>query len=441
MRSYSVWTPAEEAKLRLALSKPTTWAAVRAVMAGRTLASVQKKADSMGLSITIPVGGTLVEVSEDGHTTTVSSPVSERIVTAEQLLEMCRVDLSVWEIERQVVNKWEVGTKHPETGDVLVTPLIQVKVTLRRTASPTLLELRKLLVEDIRAEVHKGRPQVVRYKPNADGYLFEFPPVDLHMGKYTWDEETVANYDVDIAEDLFNQALDYLLNRAMRVTDGKIDRVLCLFGNDVSHIDDKSGQTTAGTRMDVDTRFIRVYRRICAIHRRAVDILRQVAPVDIKIVPGNHDELTSFHLGEILTTRYEDTPHVTIDNGPKSRKYYDYGVNLFGFTHGDEEKVSELPLVMAREEPERWGRCPSREWHIGHKHIVENHTWHAQDLFSDKGVRVRRLASLTAHDHWHTRHAYMDRRACEAFVFHKTAGFTDQFSMNVDHFSGKGLTV
>jgi hypothetical protein len=95
---------------------------------------------------------------------------------------------------------------------------------------------------------------------------------------------------------------------------------------------------------------------------------------------------------------------------------------------------------MAREMPAAWARCASREWHIGHKHISEKHSWREQDLFSDKGVRVRRLTSLSAHDAWHTKHAYTDRRACEGFVFHRDAGFTDHLSFNVDHFTGKAVS-
>jgi hypothetical protein len=68
--------------------------------------------------------------------------------------------------------------------------------------------------------------------------------------------------------------------------------------------------------------------------------------------------------------------------------------------------------------------------HIGHLHIKPKSGHEAakrveQDGFSAiKGVRVRRLTSLSAHDFWHTKHAYMDRRACDSFLFHRDAGFT-----------------
>jgi len=383
-----------------------------------------------------------VEVRDGGNAQTITKLATEDVRSLDDLIRVCGIDLSVWEVKQFVCNKWAVGSKHPETGEVSVTPLYQVKAWLQRKSaqSLTLERLQSALLADIRAEVKAGAPAIIKHRFVDSGYLFEFSPFDLHMGKYAWAEETVTNYDSDIAADLFDASLDYLLGRALRVAGGKLDRILCVFGNDVSHTDSKRGQTTAGTQMDVDNRYVRVYRRISAVHRRAINVLRQVAPVDVKIVPGNHDELTSFHLGEVLSAYFDGDEHVTIDNSARLTKYYEFGINLFGFAHGDSETVRELPLKMAREVPEQWARCPSREWHIGHKHISEK--WEArgrleQDLFSDKGVRVRRLTSLSAHDFWHTKHAYMDRRACEAFVFHRTAGFTDHLSFNVDHFTGK----
>lgn len=394
-----------------------------------------------------------------GDACEITRTVPGRVKTLADLIRVCEIDTDEWTIVEwtcKASQQMNVPRATRPTGDTVwtrpstrpvLTQMFHVSAKLRRKTSQvlTLEALQVALVADIRAEVKRARPAQTRRRFVDGGWLFEFSPFDLHMGKYTWDEETVTNYDTAAAEDLFNASLDFLLERALKLSDGKLARVLCVFGNDVAHIDGKRGLTTAGTPMDVDTRYVRVYRRICAIHRRAVDILRQVAPVDIKIVPGNHDELTSFHLGEILAARYDGVRHVSVDNSPKLRKYYDYGVNLFGFTHGDAERVGELPLTMAREVPDLWARCASREWHIGHKHISEKLEARGgggrieQDYHSDKGVRIRRLTSLSAHDAWHTKHAYMDRRACEGFVFHRDAGFTDQLSFNVDHFTGKAL--
>lgn len=393
------------------------------------------------------MGGVVLETA--GDTATAEWEPSPRIRSLDALLKHAQVDRTVWEIERYAINKWEVGAKHPVTGEIIVAPLFQVKVWLKKKPSELASALFAGLLDDIRkVRARPPAPTWARRARRADEWLFEFTPFDLHMGKYTWDEETVTNYDADLADDLFRAAMEHLTHRAIAVAGGRLDRVLCVFGNDVSHVDSKRGETTGGTRMDFDTRYIRVYRRICDAHRAALLRLREIAPVDVVIVPGNHDELTSFHLGEFLSAYFHADKHVSIDNSARLRKYYEYGVNLFGFAHGDTERVAELPLLMAREEPDRWARCPSREWHIGHKHIAEKYEWKSrrpvttggeQDLFSDKGVRVRRLMSLSAHDAWHTKHAYTDRRACDSFVFHRTAGFSAHLSFNVDHFTGKPM--
>lgn len=388
-----------------------------------------------------------------GDTCEVTKTTQEQVRTLDDLFRVCEVDRAQWDVvaweckasqamsvPRTVRKSKRAGWVRPSTTPV-ITQLYHVSARFKRISVQlaTMRALREGLVADIRASVARAPKPVKRAFVDGD-WLFEFSPFDLHMGKYAWDEETVTNYDVDTAADLFDAALDFLLERAVRLTGGRLARVLFVCGNDVAHMDSKRGETTGGTRMDVDTRYVKVYRRICAVHRRAVERLRGVAPVDIKVVPGNHDELTSFHLGEVLAATFERDPHVTVDNSARLRKYYDFGVNLFGFTHGDAERVSELPLLMAREVPDRWARCASREWHIGHKHIGEKFSWREQDLFSDKGVRVRRLMSLSAHDAWHTKHAYTDRRACDGFVFHRDAGFTDHLSFNVDHFTGKALS-
>jgi hypothetical protein len=411
-------------------------------------------------------------VTETPTTRVVEKTVSRRVKSLEDLVRECEIDTEVWNIDKWTCGKHETAMKledrRERDGKVQIlssTPHVEesfaVKAWLSRKGRHE-LAMKALfagLLHDIRREVSAAPSGLAVPRQSVDGgFLFEFAPFDLHMGKYTWADETVTNYDVDIAEDLFNQSLEFLLDRAMRLTGGRIERVLCVFGNDVSHADNKRGTTTAGTPLDVDSRFPRVYRRICAVHRRAIDRLLGVANVDVQVVPGNHDELTSFHLGELLAARYDGDPRVRVFNSPRPRTYYAWGVNLWGFTHGDSERVSELPLAMAREVPDLWARCPSREFHIGHKHISEKFEAGGgrgrvsrvdadrpgaveQDFHSDKGVRIRRLTSLSGHDYWHTKHAYMDRRACEAFVFHKDAGFTSHLSFNVDHFTGKAVST
>lgn len=372
-----------------------------------------------------------------------------RVKGLEDLLRVCEVDGDIWEVSTWTLGKWEMGAMErikdgntAVTGNAVVTELFRVEAKFKRRAQDILdhQRLNTLLVEDMRRLPTVPKPRWT--KQPGGGYLLEYSPFDLHAGKLTWEGETPTNYDINSAVDLFKGSLHYLFERAMRLSGGKLERILCVFGNDVSHSDSKRGMTTGGTPLDNDSRYLKVFRRITEIHIYALEFLRQVAPVDVVIVPGNHDELTAFMLGEVLEARYHDTPGITFNNSAKLRKYYEFGTNMWGFTHGNVEAVRELGLTMAREEPEMWARCASREWHLGHKHISEKFEAKTlpgrveQDLISDKGVRIRRITSLSGHDFWHTQHAYMDRRCGEAFLFHKTAGFCEHMSFNVDHFTG-----
>ena len=53
-----------------------------------------------------------------------SSQITDRIVTVDQLLNAHEISLEYWDIEKQIVNSWEVGAKTPD-GVIATTPLFQ----------------------------------------------------------------------------------------------------------------------------------------------------------------------------------------------------------------------------------------------------------------------------------------------------------------------------
>lgn len=71
-----------------------------------------------------------VETSGDDNDL-VAEVKSSRIVTLEQLIEVCKIDTTVWDIDHWVANKWEVGAKD-DAGNIVVKPLFQIKAWLKR---------------------------------------------------------------------------------------------------------------------------------------------------------------------------------------------------------------------------------------------------------------------------------------------------------------------
>ena len=250
---------------------------------------------------------------------------------------------------------------------------------------------------------------------------------DLHFGKLTWDEETGQNYDIKIAKELFLSCLAQLLEQSRNY---EVERILFPIGNDFFNVDNKENTTTAGTPQDEDTRWKKTFTRGRQLIVEAIDTLRQIAPVDVIVVPGNHDAERSFYLGDAIECWYHSCPDVTVNNTAKVRKYYQYGNCLIGFTHGRDEKTFELPMIMATEASTMWAHTKFREWHLGEIHHKKEIKWISTEEF--KGTTVRFLRSITSTDAWHFQQGYVNNlRAGEGFVWDKDNGLVCQFTASI----------
>ena len=131
-----------------------------------------------------------------------------------------------------------------------------------------------------------------------------------------------------------------------------------------------------------------------------------------------------FYIGDVLDAYYHNNMDVTVDNSTESRKYYEYGDNMLMFTHGDKEKMSDIPLIMATEMPEMFARCKYREAHLGHFH---------KEMVNDfRGVKVKILPSICPHDAWHKAQGYASFRCAQAHIWSKNKGYKGFMQINVD---------
>lgn len=353
---------------------------------------------------------TLDDFSANGDSATVTRMTPERVRTLAQLLSVCDVDTSEWEVDRWQCNKWEVGSKN-SSQQIVVTELYQVKAFLKRKVA--VINARKEL-DDLKAQAKETayKYNVIKRGPST-GYTLEVSIPDLHVGKLAWGKETGwENYDVKEAEKVFEEGLDALIERTSAY---KFDRVIFVVGNDLLHADNKQSTTTAGTPQDVDGRFQKNFVTARRLIVNAILRLRTIAPVLVPVVPGNHDTLSTWCLGDSLEMRFHDCPDVTIDNSPTLRKYVAFGSVMLMFTHGNRGKLSDYPLLMAAEQPKMFGNAVHREAHTGDKHHMKVEEYH--------GIRVRISPALCPPDAWHSEHHYVgSSRSAEAFVWHESEG-------------------
>jgi len=182
----------------------------------------------------------------------ISSEITSRVVTVDDLLNIYSISLDEWEIEKQIVNTWEVGAKGPD-NKIVTTPLFQVKVWLKSKQSTIFNNLREEFIEDIK----KLAPKVekINYKQKIDKYplLLELNIFDLHLGKIAWSEETNHDYNLDIASNIFNQCIEEFLDE---ISNKNIERIVFPIGNDFFNSDRSHpfNSTTKGTPQEEDAR-------------------------------------------------------------------------------------------------------------------------------------------------------------------------------------------
>ena len=362
------------------------------------------------------------EVDECGNKSTLESKNGQRIKTLDALVAAADIDLETWEIYRHIINKWEAGSKDSD-GKIAVEPLWQVKAWLQKRTDKLEAELLKQDLLDFikdHSPVYKQRKQVL-VKEDWDRHLLEIGLYDIHLGKRAWAEEAGEDYDLELASSAVTWAIDQLIQKASNYS---IDRVCFPVGQDYFHIDDNTNVTPrSGNQLDVDTRWLKLMREGTKLIVNAIDSLRELAPVDVVIIPGNHDKQSTFSLGEILAAWYRKCPDVEIQNSARTRKYYTYGKVLLGFTHGmgRKEKPADLSRIMPVETAQLWSSSVWREMHVGHIHHRVVH----DDLKEFNGVVVRYLPTLCATDAWHYEEGYVGNiRSAEAYIWNHQAGLS-----------------
>jgi hypothetical protein len=260
--------------------------------------------------------------------------------------------------------------------------------------------------------------------------MLEINIFDLHIGKWAWAAETGDNYNYKVARKRFFDAIERLKSLG---TMFDIDEIVFPFGNDFfnSDKDYPFPQTTAGTPMENDLRWQKLFKTGREMVIEAVNELSLIAPVKLIGIPGNHDVQKTFYLGDVLDVYYANNPNVTVDNNPKRRKYYLYGKNLLGFTHGRSSDIPEqrLLLLMPQEEPQLWAMSKYREIHCGDIHHSKKVSTKDED---HHGITIRYMKSLKGTDSWEDEKGYIGSvGGAEAFVWHRDNGLVSHLHYNL----------
>ena len=358
------------------------------------LGSFSKGSDSRGLTLQSPVSGDIAE-----------------------LLERFKIDKKYWQVTKSVINEWGSWDN----------PNRQAKAWLERIGDIQDWDtFKKEFMEDVITQ-SPVVPRIAMRFP-VTGKMQEINIFDVHLAKLAWHEESGENYDTQITKDRFFQALEKLI-RAGELH--KVEQIVFPVGNDFFNSDGAYPypQTTKGTPQESDIRWQRAWRIGRQMLIDAIDMLKQIAPVYIPVVPGNHEFQKMFYLGDLLQVKYENDKNVFINNSPHPRKYYKWGQNLLGFTHGHNISPQKLLGLMPHEARQMWADTKYHEWHLGHHHHDKKIV---QKLDEDMGgIKIKYFRTITNSDSYEVNHGYRSMGGAETLFWDRNMGLTDVAYFNL----------
>ena len=167
-------------------------------------------------------------------------------------------------------------------------------------------------------------PEYKSIKRKKGNHLLVINPADIHIGKYANELETGESYNCETAVMRVLEGVQGLIDKSKGFD---VEKILFCIGNDVLHIDNVYNTTTKGTHQDTDGKWWEHYQIALMLYVRVIEMLREIAPVDVLHSMSNHDYQSGFHLAHTLKAWFRKADDVQFDISVAHRKYYQYGAN------------------------------------------------------------------------------------------------------------------
>lgn len=259
---------------------------------------------------------------------------------------------------------------------------------------------------------------------NAD-LLNQYVICDSHFGALSWFEETGADYDLRIAEQLL---LDWF-SAAIAISPAAHTGVFAQLG-DLAHHDSLESVTPAHRHvLDADSRLQKIIRVIIRVVRQIISMLLQKHQhVHIVMASGNHDPASSAWLREMLAAMYENEPRISVDSSPSLYYAYEWGRTALFYHHGHKRGIANVDAVFAGMFREMYGRCSKSYAHIGHLHSDEGKTTNL--------MKVERHETLAAPDAYAAGGGWLSGRSAKVITYSRNHGEVFRSTLSPEMVSG-----
>jgi hypothetical protein len=350
-----------------------------------------------------------IELNKDGSQTSdkLIKMSKENCKDANYLLKAHSYDPKAFELISAKNNIWNAYSK--QDG---IMELYSSKITIKpRTEYMWNEEDIVKIFNNIKLD-NKYKSKVNPIKINNNGKLLVLPIADFHYGLVSDKYSNGNDYDLEIAEQLFFDVINDVVESNKAKT---FEKVLFVVGNDATNSDNLSGTTAKGTPQDECALWFTVVDRITRLFVKGINILREELklPIDITYVPSNHDLHTMFGVMQTINAYYKDDNNITVDTSPLPRKYYKFGKNVLAFSH--DVKVKEALKIVSTEAKDMWSDSNRTIYMLAHLH--QSMVYEKQGM-----LELLRLPTISGYSRWTNGQGYVQtERKNQAFIidFHK----------------------
>jgi DNA-binding transcriptional MerR regulator len=331
----------------------------------------------------------------------ITAEVKEQIRTLDELIEKCKIDTKIWNIDRYIQNTWG----NPKD------PSWQVKVWLsKKVAGENFQKFFIDFLKEYRPTIYQQPSPILN--PKSPRGCLVINKQDQHLNKY----DILGSNSIGKRFDSIYKKTQVILDQASH--SNKLEKVYYIVGSDQFNAE-WSGTTTKGTKQENLTTYHQTFESICNHEINMINLLLKYSnDVEILFVSGNHDEYVGWHLINWLKAYYRGGSDVKFDTSARYRKYVRYGRNALMFNHGDAIKPPKLANMFPVEFKDEWSNCDNYYIFTGDKHHEITMDFH--------GIMFFQLPALSkAKSFWDDKQGHTCSKAeLVAFLIDETDGVT-----------------
>lgn len=242
---------------------------------------------------------------------------------------------------------------------------------------------------------------------------------DYHLGMKSWHEETGADWDMEIAENLLVNWFSAAISHAPMA-----DVAILANIGDFLHWDGMEAVTPQHKHiLDADTRFQKLVRTAIRVIRKVINmLLKKHQRVHVLMADANHDPASGAWMRELLASVYQDEPRITVDTSADTYYCYEHGQTALYFHHGHKRGVADVDRVMAGKYRQVFGRTKYAYAHLGHLH--------SNEVKESQLMIVERHRTLSAPDAYAAKGGWISGRDAKVITYSKKHGEVSRLTIN-----------